>query len=275
MAFTAARVTSLSDTDRDRLINDSLEKINAGNTFPFKEGLTDDQKKNTFKKWIQAYLIDGYAFGISKDGLLVSLFVGKIESNVFKSLYAFFGKDAGASRAYLYDNDWHNTLKSFLQSQTSLFTNFETINIENSPLASYNQAVIDAGKYTLNIEENVKENIKTNKPVIFLLGLDEIDLKNLEQAFVVYIGHHGDLNAQHADIILPSPAYTEKTSTFMNIEGRVIQTSRCHNPLGEAKEEWKIFRVLSDLMNCDLQFNNLNDVRKHLIDNNKNFLRIN
>ena len=125
-----------------------------------------------------------------------------------------------------------------------------------------------------NFEENLKENIKTNKPVIFLLGLDEIDPKNLEQAFVVYIGHHGDLNAQHADIILPSPAYTEKTSTFMNIEGRVIQTSRCHNPLGEAKEEWKIFRVLSDLMNCDLKFNNLNDVRKHLVDNNKNFLQI-
>ena len=157
MAFTAARVTSLSDTDRDRLINDSLEKINAGSTFPFKEGLTDDQKKNIFKKWIQAYLLDGYAFGISKDGLLVSLFVGRIESNSFKSLYAFFGKDSGASRAYLYDNDWHSTLKTFLQSQSSLFTNFETINIENSPLASYNQAVIDAGKYTLNIEENVKE----------------------------------------------------------------------------------------------------------------------
>ena len=123
-------------------------------------------------------------------------------------------------------------------------------------------------------EENIKENIKTNKPVIFLLGLDEIDPKNLEQAFVVYIGHHGDLNAQHADIILPSPAYTEKTSTFMNIEGRVIQTSRCHNPLGEAKEEWKIFRVLSDLIKCDLKFNNLNDVRKKLVEVNKNFLQI-
>ena len=60
----------------------------------------------------------------------------------------------------------------------------------------------------------------------------------------------------------------------MNIEGRVIQTSRCHNPLGEAKEEWKIFRVLSDLLNSDLQFNNLNDVRKYLVDNNKNFLQI-
>ena len=150
MAFTAARVTSLSDTDRDRLINDSLEKINAGSTFPFKEGLTDDQKKNIFKKWIQAYLLDGYAFGISKDGLLVSLFVGKIESNVFKSLYAFFGKDAGASRAYLYDNDWHSTLKTFLQSQSSLFTNFETINIENSPLATYNANVISTGMDTLD-----------------------------------------------------------------------------------------------------------------------------
>ena len=150
MAFTAARVTSLSDTDRDRLINDSLEKINAGSTFPFKEGLTDDQKKNIFKKWIQAYLLDGYAFGISKDGLLVSLFVGKIESNSFKSLYAFFGKDAGASRAYLYDNDWHSTLKTFLQSQSSLFTNFETINIENSPLATYNANVISTGMDTLD-----------------------------------------------------------------------------------------------------------------------------
>ena len=150
MAFTAARVTSLSDTDRDRLINDSLEKINAGSTFPFKEGLTDDQKKNIFKKWIQAYLLDGYAFGVSKDGLLVSLFVGKIESNSFKSLYAFFGKDAGASRAYLYDNDWHSTLKTFLQSQSSLFTNFETINIENSPIATYNANVISTGMDTLD-----------------------------------------------------------------------------------------------------------------------------
>jgi NADH-quinone oxidoreductase subunit G len=60
----------------------------------------------------------------------------------------------------------------------------------------------------------------------------------------------------------------------MNIEGRAIQTSRCHNPLGEAKEEWKIFRVLSDLLHCDIQFNNLNDVRKKLINENKNFLAL-
>ena len=60
----------------------------------------------------------------------------------------------------------------------------------------------------------------------------------------------------------------------MNIEGRVIQTSRCHNPFGEAKEEWKIFRALSNLLNCSIKFNNLNDVRKQLIEINKNFLEI-
>ena len=125
-----------------------------------------------------------------------------------------------------------------------------------------------------DLEKKLKEEIVLNKPVVFLLGLDEINPKSLEGSFVVYCGHHGDVNAQHANIVLPTPAYTEKSSTFMNIEGRTIQTSRCHNPLGEAKEEWKIFRVLSDLLNCDIQFNNLNDVRKKLINENKNFLAL-
>ena len=96
-----------------------------------------------------------------------------------------------------------------------------------------------------DLEKKLKEEIALNKPVVFLLGLDEINPRSLEGSFVVYCGHHGDVNAQHANIILPTPAYTEKSSTFMNIEGRAIQTSRCHNPLGDAKEEWKIFRVLS------------------------------
>lgn len=159
MSFTAERITSISDADRDRLINDTLEKINSGDTFPFEAGLSNEQKKNSFIKWINYYLNAGYAFGISKDGLLVSFFIGNIEDKTFKSLYAFFSKDSGGSRSYLYDNDWHNTLKNFLQSQSSVFTYTETINIDDSPLQVYHQNVIDQGKYTLNIEENVKETV--------------------------------------------------------------------------------------------------------------------
>jgi len=121
----------------------------------------------------------------------------------------------------------------------------------------------------------LKKHIDKNKPVVFLMGLDEIELSLLKNAYVVYLGHHGDKAASIADVILPTPAYTEKASTYMNIEGRVIQTNKCHNPLGEAREEWKIFRVLSDLINQKLKFNNLSDLRKEITKNYDQFSYLN
>jgi NADH-quinone oxidoreductase subunit G len=57
--------------------------------------------------------------------------------------------------------------------------------------------------------------------VLFLLGADEIDMSALGKAFVVYIGTHGDAGAHRADVILPGAAYTEKSGTYVNTEGRV------------------------------------------------------
>ena len=57
--------------------------------------------------------------------------------------------------------------------------------------------------------------------VLFLLGADEIDVAALGSAFVVYIGTHGDAGAHRADVILPGAAYTEKSGTCVNTEGRV------------------------------------------------------
>ncbi len=111
----------------------------------------------------------------------------------------------------------------------------------------------------------LKKHLSKNKPVVFLMGLDEIDLSILKDSFVVYMGHNGDVSASVADIILPSPAYTEKSSTYMNVEGRVFQTTKCHNPLGDAKEEWKIFRALSESINKKLNFNNLSELRNEII----------
>jgi len=119
-------------------------------------------------------------------------------------------------------------------------------------------------KFDNDYNKQLKKHIDKTKPVVFLMGLDEINISTFENAFVVYLGHHGDVSASIADIILPTPAYTEKSSTYMNIEGRVIQTTKCHNPIGEAKEEWKIFRVLSDLFEKNLNFNNLGELRNEL-----------
>ena len=105
------------------------------------------------------------------------------------------------------------------------------------------------------------------KPLVFLLGSDELDHSILENAFVVYIGHHGDSSAQIADVVLPSPAYTEKSSTYVNMEGRVLQSTRCYHPIGQAKEEWKIFRSLSEHIRGNLKFNSLEDLRKEICQN--------
>ncbi len=92
--------------------------------------------------------------------------------------------------------------------------------------------------------------------VVYLLGADNLPMVNIgKKAFVIYQGHHGDLGAHRADVILPSAAYTEKNGTYLNTEGRVQRARRAVFPLGEAREDWKIFRALSELFNEKLPYN--------------------
>jgi NADH-quinone oxidoreductase subunit G len=98
--------------------------------------------------------------------------------------------------------------------------------------------------------------------VLFLLGADEYDAKAMGKAFVVYVGTHGDAGAHRADVILPSAAYTEKSGTYVNTEGRVQLSERAVFPPGEAKEDWAIFRALSAVLGMPLPFNSLRDLRR-------------
>ena len=82
--------------------------------------------------------------------------------------------------------------------------------------------------------------------VLFNLGADEIDIE--PGAFVVYIGTHGDRGAHRADVILPGAAYTEKTGTYVNTEGRPQFAERAIFPPGDAREDWAILRALSDAL---------------------------
>ncbi len=100
--------------------------------------------------------------------------------------------------------------------------------------------------------------------VLFLLGADELDMKKAADAFVVYIGTHGDAGAHRADVILPGAAYTEKSGTYVNTEGRVQQTNRAGFAPGEAKEDWAILRALSDVLGKKLPFDSLAQLRARL-----------
>ncbi len=100
--------------------------------------------------------------------------------------------------------------------------------------------------------------------VLFLLGADEYDMSAMGDAFVVYIGTHGDAGAHRADVILPGAAYTEKSATYVNTEGRVQQTTRANFPPGDAQEDWSIIRALSAQIGAPLPYGSLNELRAAL-----------
>lgn len=97
--------------------------------------------------------------------------------------------------------------------------------------------------------------------VIILLGADEYNVTDMGDAFVIYIGSHGDAGAHRADVILPGAAYTEKSGTFVNTEGRVQVTTRAVFAPGEAMEDWAIIRALSEQAGVKLPYDSLNQVR--------------
>ncbi len=100
--------------------------------------------------------------------------------------------------------------------------------------------------------------------LLFLLGADEIDMARTGGAFVVYIGTHGDAGAHRANVILPAAAYTEKSATYVNTEGRVQQTNRAGFAPGDAREDWAILRALSDVLGKMLPFDSLTQLRAKL-----------
>jgi len=88
-----------------------------------------------------------------------------------------------------------------------------------------------------------KKAAATTPKFIYLLNADEVDPKSIpENAFVVYQGHHGDLGAQLADVCLPGAAYTEKSMTWVNMEGRSQLGRAAVPPPGAAREDWKVIR---------------------------------
>ena len=98
--------------------------------------------------------------------------------------------------------------------------------------------------------------------VLWLLGADELELGAFKRTFVIYQGHHGDKGAARADLILPGASYTEKSGSYVNLEGRVQLGRRAVFPPGDAREDWAIIRALSERVGHTLPFNDLASLRK-------------
>ena len=98
----------------------------------------------------------------------------------------------------------------------------------------------------------------------FFLGADEVDFEAFKTSFKVYVGHHGDLGAHHADVILPGATYAEKPGTYVNLEGRVQRADRAVFAPGDAREDWTILRALSDRLGHTLPFDSFEQLRAEM-----------
>jgi NADH-quinone oxidoreductase subunit G len=101
--------------------------------------------------------------------------------------------------------------------------------------------------------------------LVLLLGADEVAPERFAGAFKVYVGHHGDKGARQADLILPGAAYSEKHGTFVNLEGRVQRAEKASFAPGEARDDWTIFRAVSDLLGRPLPFDRFDQLRAAII----------
>ncbi|KAL0463292.1 UNVERIFIED_CONTAM: NADH dehydrogenase [ubiquinone] iron-sulfur protein 1, mitochondrial [Sesamum latifolium] len=100
---------------------------------------------------------------------------------------------------------------------------------------------------------------------IYLMGADDENVDKLpDDAFVVYQGHHGDRGVYRANVILPASAFTEKEGTYANTEGCAQTTVPAVPTVGDARDDWKIIRALSEVAGVPLPYDTLNGIRSRI-----------
>ena len=103
--------------------------------------------------------------------------------------------------------------------------------------------------------------------LMYLVDADDYEDASIpESAFVVYQGHHGEKGAARADVILPGTAYTEKSGTYVNTEGRVQRTTIATSAVGQARPDWQIIRALSEVLGHALPYSTLEEIRERIVD---------
>ncbi|WP_260484221.1 NADH-quinone oxidoreductase subunit NuoG [Sphingomicrobium flavum] len=115
-------------------------------------------------------------------------------------------------------------------------------------------------------EDGLAGLIAAKPKLVLMLGADELSADAFPNAFKIYVGHHGDKGAAQADLVLPGASYAEKHGTYVNIEGRVQRSEKAVFAPGDAREDWSIFRAVSELTGKPLNFDNFTQCRAAMIE---------
>ena len=162
------------------------------------------------------------------------------------------------------------SIKKFLSDNNFINDKWNALNILVQNASSV--GAIDLG--FLNKEKNSNLDFfdrlsKHEFGLLYFVGSDNLDF-NKKDEFIIYQGSHGDRIAQIADIVLPSPAFTEQNGLFINLEGRLQKSVKATYPTGDSKEDWKIFNLICRQLKNEEIFKNFNELRNNTLKKVKN-----
>ena len=166
-------------------------------------------------------------------------------------------------------------IKNFLNNNNFITKDWNALNFlpQNASTVGLIDLKILSGENEKNYSFFEKLNNHEFK-LLYLLGSDNIEFKKNNE-FIIYQGSHGDRGAEIADVVLPSPAYTEQNGLYENLEGRVQECKKASYPIGEALEDWKVFNLIIRKLNNAQDLSNFNLLRKEVLNFLPNFSELN
>ncbi|KAI1619498.1 NADH-ubiquinone oxidoreductase 78 kDa subunit, mitochondrial, variant [Exophiala viscosa] len=222
------------------------------------------------KQWMRAPLEIGY---IGEDFKSTFKYdnLGKDAAAVKKALSGDFGKKLSSAKRpmiILGSVVAEHPDAAAIYEAVGSFVDKNQANFNTAEWQGYNvlqRAASRAGAYEVGFTTPSKKVAETKPKIVWLLGADEITEADIpKDAFVIYQGHHGDAGAQLADVVLPAAAYTEKSGTYVNTEGRVQMTRSAVALPGAARTDWKIIRAASEFLGVALPYDDLEVLRDRM-----------
>ncbi len=196
---------------------------------------------------------------LSSKGDLYNKFKNSSKPMVILGFSFFLGKSAKYFQEKL-----NSFQKNYINEE---FKDWKIINVLSKDASTVGAFDLDIINTSDGYNKTLEKLNNNEFELVFLFGQDNLNFSKKNE-FVVYIGSHGDKGAETADIVLPSPAYTEQNGYYTNLEGKIQKAYKATYPPGSAKEEWLILNELSKLIRNKVLFKD----RNYLEDSLKNYL---
>ena len=173
------------------------------------------------------------------------------------------------SGAYIFEE-----VKEFLKENNFINDKWNALNILTKNASTV--GAIDLKFFNVKESNNFIffDKLKNSEfKLVYLLGSDNLKFEK-NDTFIIYQGSHGDRGAEIADVILPSPAFTEQNGMYINLEGRVQECRKASYPPGNSLEDWKIFNLILEKLKKEVKSKNYQKIKELTLRNVINFTQL-